>query len=245
MKALLPDPLTEVSDDYLLARYGSLPRPFVRFNFVASLDGSSQVAGLSGGLGSAGDQRIFGLLRRLADVILVGAGTVRAEGYEGSLLPPASITWRRQQGLSDQPVLAIVSHGLNLSPKDEVFIQSPVPVLVFTSHSIDQNLRDEFPENVELIQVPSVDGGCSPKHIVDSLISRKLLAIHAEGGPRILGQFIAGNQVDSLCLSFSPVLVGGHWPRISFGQIEAVRQMSLYSLSEEESMLFSEYRRPE
>lgn len=243
MRALLPNSLPEVDDAYLLERYSTSQRPFIRFNFVSSVDGSAQREGLSGGLGSPGDRRIFGLLRRLADVVLVGAGTVRAEGYAGALLGTEDIAWREARGMSSQPVLAIVSHGLHMQHDDEALTLSPVPVLLFTSSQVTKEHRARFPSHVEVVQVPEVDQGCDPKEIVKVLLDRGLGFIHAEGGPHLLGQFIAANQLDSLCVSYSPMVLAGSGQRIAHGPQEAVRHLSLHSLCEEDSMLFSDYRR--
>src|SRR5207253_1811303 len=64
--------------------YGDLPvargRPAVRLNMIASVDGATTVAGLSGGLGGPADKRVFSVLRSLADAVLVAARTVLAEG---------------------------------------------------------------------------------------------------------------------------------------------------------------------
>src|SRR5205823_5553237 len=76
--------------------YADLPvgegRPSVRLNMISSLDGATTLKGVSGGLGSAGDKRVFGILRSLADVVLVAAGTVRAEHYGPSTIPVAVVT---------------------------------------------------------------------------------------------------------------------------------------------------------
>ena len=61
-----------------------LDRVWLRANFIASLDGAATVGGKTGALGGPGDRAVFGVLRELADVILVGAGTVRIEGYSGA-----------------------------------------------------------------------------------------------------------------------------------------------------------------
>ncbi|PRA12771.1 hypothetical protein CQ010_02635 [Arthrobacter sp. MYb211] len=245
MRELLPSNMPEVGDTYLLERYAASQRPFVRFNFVSSIDGSAQSDGLSGGLGSAGDGRIFSLLRRLADVILVGAGTVRAEGYAGALIGDEDISWREARGLSAQPVLAIVSHGLHLEPDDEVFTLSPVPVLVFTSVQVTEEHRSRFASHVELVEVAEADRGCDPQEIVADLLARGLGFIHAEGGPHLLGQFIAADRLDSMCVSYSPMLLAGSGQRIAHGPRQAALAMKIHSLFEEESMLFCDYRRPE
>src|SRR5690606_14940003 len=105
-----------LSDNELLDLYAVADRatPWLRANFVSSVDGAATHNGLSAGLGSPADRRVFDLLRRLADVIVVGAGTVRAEGYGGLSLDDDSADWRIANGLTAQPVFAVVSSSLNL-----------------------------------------------------------------------------------------------------------------------------------
>src|SRR5699024_10168677 len=95
-------------------------RPYLRANVIASLDGAATYQGLSGGLNGPAYKQVFELLRRLADVVIVGAGTVRAEGYGGMRLEEVDVAWRRAQGLSDHPVFAIVSGRLDLDPTSPV-----------------------------------------------------------------------------------------------------------------------------
>lgn len=242
MRALLPQDSPQVDDDYLLERYSSAQRPFVRFNFVSSIDGSSQADGLSGALGSPGDRRVFALLRRLADVILVGAGTVRAEGYEGQLLSEQDIAWRTAQGMSPQPILALVSHGMNIESTAPVFTQSPVPIVLFTSVQVNDEQRRSYGANVSIIQVGESDGACNPADIIEYLSGNGYGFIHAEGGPHILGQFATAGQVDSICVSYSPVLVAGDGMRIAVHDQQTFQQFGLSSLFEEEGMLFCDYR---
>lgn len=82
MRQLLPFPGDPVDP---AALYGDLApggtRPTVRLNMIASVDGATAVAGVSGGLGGAADQALFAVLRSQADVVLVAAGTIRAEHY--------------------------------------------------------------------------------------------------------------------------------------------------------------------
>ena len=105
-------PLRDVApldDDQLAECYAINGRDTqsVRVNLVSSIDGAATDHGLSGGLSGHADKRVFDLLRRLSDVILVGGGTVRAEGYGAMRLGPASVQLRRANGLTDQPVFAI------------------------------------------------------------------------------------------------------------------------------------------
>jgi len=94
MRQLLPFPRDPVDPAVL---YGDLPsartRPAVRLNMIASIDGATAVGGVSGGLGGPADQALFAVLRSQADVVLVAAGTVRAEHY-GPLDVPVAVLSR-------------------------------------------------------------------------------------------------------------------------------------------------------
>src|SRR5262245_3617933 len=101
-------------DDGALAEAYAVPagrggRPWhLRVNFVASADGAVTLDDRSGGLSNPADKRVFGLLRDLADVVLVGAGTVRAEGYRAQRYGPE---WRQRRvgyGRAELPVIAVV-----------------------------------------------------------------------------------------------------------------------------------------
>ena len=105
---------------------------WLRANFIASLDGGATFGGKSGQLGGSGDRAVFSLLRELADVILVGAGTVRAEGYAGAR-PTVPQRQRRQAcGQSEVPQLAIVTKSGRLERDMPVFTRTEVPPLVLT-----------------------------------------------------------------------------------------------------------------
>ncbi len=242
MRALLPTPVDDVNDEFLLSRYAGDREAFVRFNFVSSADGSAQLQGLSGALGSPGDQRIFDLLRRLAQVVLVGSGTIHAEGYDGPLVSEEAQSWRVSHGLSAHPTLAIVSRSLSIAADAAVLVRSPAPVLLFTCERVTDQLSAQYPQNVQLIQVSDSGEGPDPAQIVGRLNDLGLKFIHAEGGPRIFGQFIAADQVDSLCVSYSPVLAAGAGSRISHSEHDVQHKLRLHTLLEEDSMLFAEYR---
>ncbi|NUT58469.1 MAG: pyrimidine reductase family protein, partial [Agromyces sp.] len=91
--------------------------PAVRMNFVMSLDGAVTLEGRSGGLGDEHDRLAMQVLRTLADVVLIGAGTVRVEGYGGLRVGEADAAWRSAHGLAAQPRVAVVSARLDLSPE--------------------------------------------------------------------------------------------------------------------------------
>ena len=109
--------------------------PAVRANFVTSLDGAAEIAGVSRGLSSDADQLVLRLLRRHADAVVVGAGTLRDEGYGALKLSEESQAWRSANGLAPQPTLVVVSSRLDLDPSHRMFTAAPVRPIVLTHAS--------------------------------------------------------------------------------------------------------------
>jgi riboflavin biosynthesis pyrimidine reductase len=215
--------------------------PTLRVNFITSLDGSATTKGLSGGLGAPADRIVFDTLRRLADVVLVGAGTVRAEGYGAMRLPDADARWRADHGLAAQPVFALVSGRLALDARSDVFTKAPVRPLVLTSDSAPAAARRALDEVAEVISCG--EDHVDPRRIVDTLVARGLTQILCEGGPRLFGSFIAADLVDELCLTVSPLLEGGAGIRISHGEADAARRMRLVHVLESNGLLLTRYAR--
>jgi riboflavin biosynthesis pyrimidine reductase len=120
MRALLPEQAGSVD---LYAWYGRdwLETGGVRANFIASADGAVSASGLSRGLQTEGDNRVFAALRDLADVILVGAGTARAEGYAAVTATERRLDVRRRYGLPDPLPIAVVSGSLGLDTSSALF----------------------------------------------------------------------------------------------------------------------------
>lgn len=243
---LLPAPTSNapLTDDELLALYstGSRSGAHVRANFVASVDGSATVAGLSAGLGGPADRRVFDLLRRPCDVIVVGAGTVRDEGYGAMALDADAVAWREANGLSAHPRFAIVSASLNLDPASDLFAAAPVRPLVLTVDAADAQRRQELARVADV-----VDCGeflVSAAQLVDELVRRGLARIHCEGGPTLLGTLIEEDVLDDMCLTISPLLEGGAGPRIAFGGSHGgVRPLTLDHVLLAGSMMLTRYSR--
>lgn len=234
-------------------------RPWVSFNFIASIDGAASLDGLSGQLGNAWDQRVFSLLRQSADVILVGAQTIRSEGYGGELLSQAAQQWRSDNWLSPHPPLSIVSGSLNLDPGLEVFTRAPVRPLVLTLASAPQERREALSEVSDVVNVG--EASLDVARLITELSGRGYQHIHSEGGPTLLGSFAAAGRVDELNLTVSPLLVGGAAGRIARGPHsdagpetgaasavaagELARRMHLTRILKADSMLFLRYVRPD
>lgn len=217
-------------------------RPWVSFNFVSSIDGAATVNGRSGDLGNAWDQRIFALMRHTADVIVVGAQTVRAEGYGGELLSKEAQAWRAENWLTEHPPLAIVSASLNLDPELEVFQKAPVRPIVLTVESAPQDRRQALTEVADVVSVG--DAVLDVDLAVAELTGRGFANIHSEGGPTLLGTFAAAARVDELSLTVSPMLAAGPAGRIAHSPEAVVKDMVLDRILKADSMLFLRYVRP-
>lgn len=233
-----PAPEADLGDELLLAelRGGA---PLLRVNFVASVDGVATREGLSGGLSNDADRRYFELLRRASDAVVVGAGTVRAEGYGSLRVSDESVRWRREQGLSDHPVFVIVSRSLDIDPA--IVADAPVrPILVTTG-------RARVPEalaEADIVRAgdSSADESVDGTRMRAALHERGLMTLLCEGGPHLFASLLDADVVDELCLTTSPVLEGGDGIRITAG-LEKSRGLELVSILRSKNTLFVRYRR--
>ena len=207
-----PDEVLDLDDDALLELYAPR-RGTLRVNFVATVDGSSTTDGLSGHLGGAADRRVFGLLRRLCDVVVVGAGTVRDEGYGPMVLSDADAAWRSAHGYAAQPVFALVSRSARLDPGSRIFTEAPVRPLVLTSGTAPAEARRALAAVADVVVCG--DETVEPGLLRHALAERGLDRVLCEGGPSLLGDLVAGDVVDELCLTIAPQLEGGTGPRIA------------------------------
>ena len=228
----------ELIEQYRVAER-SVPR--VRVNFIASLDGAATVDGLSGGLNNADDKLVFDTLRLLTDVILVGAGTIRAEGYGGIRFSADDAAWRVQAGLAAQPPLAVVSGRLDLGPGHPLFTEAATRPIVLTHAASPADRRAALAEVADVIVCG--EGAIDPRRLVAELAARGLPQILCEGGPHLFGDLLAADRVDELCLSLSPVLAGGSAGRIAVGATAATRAMELLHVLRAGDMLFLRYAR--
>jgi riboflavin biosynthesis pyrimidine reductase len=144
MRALFPDPGGEVD---LAAVYGSPAG--VRLNMISSADGAATVGSKSGGLGGAADKAVFAALRGLCDVVLVAAGTVRAEGYGPARIPPELREARQARGQAPVPPIAVVSRSGDLDYSSRFFAEAEVPPIVITG----ETARAKVKANVGSAQV--------------------------------------------------------------------------------------------
>lgn len=234
-----------VARDDLLEAYAFADRatPRVRMNFVMSLDGAVTVEGRSGGLGDASDRLAMQVIRTLADVVLVGAGTVRAEGYGGLRVDEADAAWRRSHGLASQPRIAVVSSRLDLAPEHPFFARATERPILLTHEAAPADRREALAEVCDMIECGHdvVDAAV----MVQALSERGMPQVLCEGGPRLFGTLLEADAVDELCLSLSPVIVGGDPGRMVRGASELPRRMRLVHAIPAGELLLLRYARAE
>jgi riboflavin biosynthesis pyrimidine reductase len=231
----LADP-RELDDDALAAHYAYPPDrggPVVRVNFVSSVDGAASVDGLSGGLGSTADRRVFGMLRQLADVVLVGAGTVRAEDYRGAQRPT--------RGRDTPPPIAVVTGSADLDPGSRLFTDTTVRPLVLTLDTAPaERLEGLAAAGADVVGLQRL----TPDALLGELVRRGLHRVLCEGGPSLFGALIAADAVDELCLTVAPLLAGGTAGRIARGPADATpRSLTLVGALHADGALLLRYGR--
>ena len=210
--------------------YRDLPvvagRPAVRLNMIQSADGATAVDGRSGGLGGPADRKVFAALRSLADVVLVAAGTVRAENYGPAKVP-----------------IAVVSGSLRLDWHTPFFTAAVHRPLVVTSGRAPAEAVKEAKAVADVLVAG--DAEVDLIQAVEQLGERGFTDVLAEGGPTFNGTLAAAGLLDELCLTVAPVLVSGDARRILAGPpLQPPPELTLRSLCEEDGYLFFRYRLP-
>lgn len=217
-------------------------RAWVRANVVASADGAATAQGRSDDLSGPADRRVLGLLRGLADVVLVGAGTARAESYRPLAIRPSYAGQRAAAGQLPAAALAVVSARLDLDPDGPLFATSTAaPTLLITCASAPADRRGALADRGAEVIVAG-DRRVDLPEALDVLAARGLGRILCEGGPSLISQIAAAGRLDELCLTISPQLLGGDAARILSGAaLTAPLRLRLAGLLEEDGFLFTRY----
>lgn len=190
-------------------------QPWIRANMVASADGAATVSGRSGGLAGEADHTVFGLLRALADVVLVGAATARAEGYR-----PARVAGRwagLRGGRPPAPPIAVLTRSAHLDPASPLLAEAPAGArtIVLTGQAAPADRRAALARVADVV-IAGRDRVDMPTAIA-ALAGMGHRRILTEGGPHLLGQLAEAGLLDELCLTISPLLAGGEAGRITRG----------------------------
>ncbi|MGY1722928.1 dihydrofolate reductase family protein [Blastococcus sp. SYSU DS0533] len=243
MRRLLPGaggPGAEaLDDDALVEAYRLAPGPSLRVNFIASLDGATTVGGVSEGLGTPGDRRVFRVLRALADVVLVGHGTAAAEGYRPVL--PGSAVGRLRESIGRPPTapVAVVSRRASLDPSAALVTGAVSPTVVVTCAAADPDRRAALAAAGADVLVCGDDDVDLPAAL-GALAGRGLEQVTCEGGPQLLRSALTAGVVDELDLSLAPALVGGE-RRLLDAALRSPARLDLRQLLEEDGVLFARY----
>ncbi len=214
-------------------------RAWVRANMIASVDGAITVEGRSGGLSGEADRLVFTVLRGLADAVLVGAGTARAERY--GLAKPS---WPQlREGRPETPPIAVVTRGLGLDLDSQLVKGDPsrprTIVLTTRQAPADRVAAASRTADVVIVGDERVSGQAAIEHLAD-LGHRRILV---EGGPMLLGELAKAGLVDELCATISPLIEGGTAGRMITWPEAITCQLDLAGLLEDDGFLLSRYRR--
>ena len=216
-------------------------RPYVISNFALTLDGSATIDGRSGKIGTESDTAMLVALRTQVDAVMIGAGTMRAEGYGRVIADPAKRARREEAGLAPDPLMVIVSGRLDLPWDAPLFTEGYGRVLIFTASDTEVPGTET---EVEVVRhEDSVDLHRALAHLRAEQAVRALLC---EGGPRLHAQLIDAGLIDELFVTHAPKLAGGTGPGIVVGLPEAERELELaWLLADDDSgELFARYRVP-
>jgi riboflavin biosynthesis pyrimidine reductase len=190
--------LADLSDDELAAAYTPEREPWLRVNFVSTVDGAAQGSdGVSKSINNDADKRVFDALRRRAHCLVVGAGTLRDEGYD---VPPMPLVVVSRS--------ADVPPTLRDAPRGRVLMAT-----VASSDGLAAARESLGEENVMELGEDEIDLAALKAALVDRGWTEQL----CEGGPSLFADMLAAGVVDELCWTIVPTLTGGDAVRIATG----------------------------
>lgn len=225
----------EIADWYAFG-----PGNTLRVNMVMTLDGAAVASdGGSKALSGPADTHLLGLLRALADAVVVAAGTIRAEHYNPIRTRENLVDYRAEHGLSEHPPLVMITRATTLPSDDRVLAQAPVRPIVMTL--VDDGSLDDV---ADVVVCPEKDGFVDLAWAKAHLAERGLRRLHSEGGPALLGGFLAADVLDEYLLTISPLTVGGGGDvlRPAMG-LPVTRDFTLVDTALADDFLFLRYQR--
>jgi len=240
--SVLADPLAPYADVDRTPRGHDC---WVMAHMVGGLDGSAAVGGRVAELSTPPDARLFTLIRSLADVVLVGAETVRREDYGPVRLPEDRKSARRTAGRAATPPLAVVTRSLDLDWSARAFAAAPSEsrTLVVTCEAADPG-RLQAARQVADVVVAGRER-VDPGRALAALSERGYRIVLCEGGPRWLGELVAARRLDELCLTIAPLMGGDPLPVSVAPPGAAVTQFSLRHVLRDGDTVFLRYERGE
>lgn len=188
-----------------LYAYPDTDRPWLRTNFVCTVDGAAyDASGVTASMGGDADREVFQLLRRLADLVMVGAGTARIEKYGASKTPLAIVSWS----------LDIPQH-----------LVGPDLIVITTTDAPADRVEKLGSAGVEVMAHGEIEIDWAA--VLDHLDAKGWRHILCEGGPTLHGELIRLDLVDEVCLTVAPNLTSGDAPRIAHSRHAVTHGMRL------------------
>jgi 5-amino-6-(5-phosphoribosylamino)uracil reductase len=238
------DSVLGLADAYAYPADRPAGTPCLRANMVSSVDGAARAEGKSAPLSSPADMRVFGTLRALADLVLVGAETVRQENYRPAKARDAFAARRAAAGQPPAAAIGVISRRLDLDFTAPLFTAPSVPTLVLTGGGAPDSALAAAHAAGARVVIAGEGDGVDPVRAVREVAALGFTRLLHEGGPRVLAQFAAADVLDELCLTVSPLLVGGDAPRIMNGPgVLPPARFRPLSILEEDGFLFARYVR--
>jgi riboflavin biosynthesis pyrimidine reductase len=187
-------------------------RPFVLVDMVSSIDGRATIDGRSKWLGSDADTEMLVELRTIADAVLIGPATVRAESYGDLASPPERRARRRAAGLAERPLAVLITRSGSIPWDAGLFAATEQPVVIYSGSDL------EVPDVSAPVTVHRIDGVVPAAALAHLRAEHDVRVLLCEGGPSLLHTLLAEDLVDELFLTVTPVVVGDDsQPRIVSG----------------------------
>lgn len=157
---------------------------------VTSLDGRAAIDGVSGGLGNPADAALLQAVRAVSDIVVVGAGTARAENY-GPTAPPTR--------------LAVLSRSFDVDPASRLFDDpASLPILIGGAGAPPERRTALAEAGATLVELSDT----APEQVLAALRRLGHTRIALEGGPGVYREHLRADVVDRAFLTLSPMMVG-------------------------------------
>ena len=220
-------------------------RPMVAINMVSTADGKAVVGGRVTGIGTRFDRALMDRIRGWFEMVLSGAGTLRADGFNPAVVPAVSAR-RVQRGLLPQPIAAVVTSTGEIPLDGRFWTQPGLNRLIFTCERGVLEHQDRFGAlssraRVVVVGADDVDLAALARFAQTELGVQRLLV---EGGPTLNQGLFSLDLVDELFLTLAPRIVGGHAAAIVESRSEPeldFRKLKLLSYSHRDSELYLRY----
>ncbi|HET9736944.1 MAG TPA: dihydrofolate reductase family protein [Solirubrobacteraceae bacterium] len=197
-----PRPAHELLAEVRATERASDERPFVFLNMVATADGRAAVDGRTERLGGEADLELLLELRAIADAVLIGTGTLRAEGYARLVGSPERRARRQAAGLAGDPLAVVITRSFDI-PWEAGLCQAPEqPVLIYAGPDAGEPPATPAPVEVVRLEDPT------PAAALADLRARGVRALLSEGGPTLARALVADGLLDELFLTVAPLLTG-------------------------------------